>query len=206
MAIRGTSRAFLWGALAIVAATAAGIGAAAASAFMPTNGRTTQPIGHYEFCRAHADACKATAARPTRVALTADLWRDLLRINATVNSTIGQVTDEEQYGRPEVWTYPDSGRGDCEDYALLKQRTLAAAGWPAGTLLLTVVVRTNGEGHAVLTVLTDRGDLILDNLDDKVRVWNETDYQYVKRQSEVNAGLWTGIADDRRAVFTSATR
>src|SRR5690606_31185825 len=118
---------------------------------------------------------KATAARTPRVVLTAELWHDLLRINATVNSTIGQVTDEEQYGRPEVWTYPDSGRGDCEDYALLKQRTLAAAGWPAGTLLLTVVVRTNGEGHAVLTVLTDRGDLILDNLDDKVRVWNETD-------------------------------
>jgi predicted transglutaminase-like cysteine proteinase len=206
MGTRGNGRALFCAAVAIALATIAGVSTAAASAFMATTGRTTQPIGHYEFCRAHAGECETTATRASRVVLTPDLWQDLLDVNATVNRIVHDVTDEEQYGRPEVWAYPDSGRGDCEDFALLKRRTLIARGWPAGALLMTVVLRTNGEGHAVLTVLTDRGDLILDNLEGKVLLWSETDYRYVKRQSELNAGLWTGIQDDRQAVFTSATR
>ncbi len=59
--------------------------------------------------------------------------------------------------------YPPTA-GDCEDIALLKRRDLIEKGWPVGALLMTVVRQANGEGHAVLTVLTDRGDLVLDNL------------------------------------------
>jgi len=44
-------------------------------------------------------------------------------------------------------------------------------------------------------VLTDRGDLILDNLDGRVRVWSDTPYTFVKRQSEFNSGQWTAIED-----------
>ena len=73
---------------------------------------------------------------------------------------------------------------------------------------MTVVMRANGEGHAVLTVLTDRGDLILDNLTDEVPVWDETAYRYVKRQSTKNPGLWERIDDNRDAAapLTSATQ
>jgi predicted transglutaminase-like cysteine proteinase len=175
---------------------------------MTTTGQTTQPIGHYEFCREHAAECAPTGKRPWRVLLTPDTWMQLIAIDTTVNRTIRDISDQDQYGRPEVWAYPDSGEGDCEDFALLKRRDLMAKGWPASALLMTVVIRANGEGHAVLTVLTDRGDLILDNLTDKVKVWDETDYRYVKRQSTKNPGLWERIDDNRDAAapLTSATQ
>jgi len=40
---------------------------------------------------------------------------------------------------------------------------LLEAGWPRQALLITVVRDKRGDGHAVLTVTTDRGDFILDN-------------------------------------------
>ena len=46
---------------------------------------------------------------------------------------------------------------------LLKRRMLMQAGWPREALLITVVRDKKGEGHAVLTVKTDKGDFILDN-------------------------------------------
>jgi predicted transglutaminase-like cysteine proteinase len=181
--------------------------AAVPGVFMATTGQTTQPIGHYEFCREHVSECTPTDTRPWRVLLTPATWAQLIGIDTTVNHTIKTISDQDQYGRPEVWAYPDSGEGDCEDFALLKRRDLMAKGWPASALLMTVVMRANGDGHAVLTVLTDRGDLILDNLTDKVAVWDETDYRYIKRQSPKNPGLWERIEDNRDAApLTSATQ
>jgi predicted transglutaminase-like cysteine proteinase len=193
---------------AAAALCAAGSASAAVpSVFMATTGQTTQPIGHYEFCREHVSECTPTDKRPWRVLLTPATWAQLIGIDTTVNHTIKTISDQDQYGRPEVWAYPDSGEGDCEDFALLKRRDLMAKGWPASALLMTVVMRANGDGHAVLTVLTDRGDLILDNLTDKVAVWDETDYRYIKRQSPKNPGLWERIEDNRDAApLTSATQ
>ena len=44
---------------------------------------------------------------------------------------------------------------------LEKQRVLQKRGWPKSALLITVVKDTNNAGHAVLTVRTDQGDIIL---------------------------------------------
>ncbi len=63
-----------------------------------------------------------------------------------------------QYHLKDYWTYPESGRGDCEECALEKQRELVLAGWDRITLLMTVVRGHDGNGHAVLMVRTDRGD------------------------------------------------
>jgi predicted transglutaminase-like cysteine proteinase len=71
---------------------------------------------------------------------------------------------------------------------------------------MTVVHRPDGEGHAVLTALTDRGDLVLDNLEPRILVWNETVYRYVKRQSEWNSGHWLEINDARTTSVGSLTR
>lgn len=175
-------------------------------AFMVTTGKTSQPIGHYDFCRDHSDECGADGnGRDPRVQLTPQLWNQLVQVNAAVNTSIKAETDEDLYGRPEVWTYPTTA-GDCEDLVLLKRRDLIDLGWPEGTLLITVVRQRNGEGHAVLTVLTDRGDMILDNLQPRVRVWTDTDYQYVKRQSETNAGQWMAIDDARTVSVGSLSR
>ena len=62
---------------------------------------------------------------------------------------------------------------------------------------MAVVASANGEGHAVLMVRTDRGDLVLDNQDGTVQLWNDTPYQYIKRQSQANAGQWVDIIDNR---------
>jgi Bacterial transglutaminase-like cysteine proteinase BTLCP len=63
---------------------------------------------------------------------------------------------------PERWNYPIDA-GDCEDYALLKKQYLKKLGFKAGLLPLAVVLNEAGEFHAVLMVLTDRGDFVLDN-------------------------------------------
>jgi len=170
--------------------------------FMATGGRTSQPVGHFEFCRHQPKECAVKTPSGGRVHLTETLWQQLIAVNDNINTAIEPDTDEAIFGKPEVWAYPD-GRGDCEDYVLLKRRELIRQGWPAGALLITVVRQTNGDGHAVLTVLTDRGDLVLDNLEGEIHVWNETSYQYVKRQSETDAGRWVAIEDDRPLLVGS---
>ena len=193
-------------AVAPAGASEAAEAAATGDAYMVTAGRTAQPIGHFEFCRDHAAECSVRSLIRPRVALTPALWNQLAAVNARVNLAITPATDEEVYGREEVWAYPDRGLGDCEDVVLLKRRDLIAKGWPVGALLITVVRQPNGDGHAVLTVLTDRGDLILDNLQPRILVWTDTDYEYVKRQSELNSGQWMQIHDARLTAVGSLTR
>jgi predicted transglutaminase-like cysteine proteinase len=173
---------------------------------MDITGKTSQPIGHYAFCQGHVAECLVNSRRDPRVRLTPKKWNQLVAVNAEVNRDITSATDEEIYGRPEVWAYPDKiGEGDCEDLVLLKRRALITDGWPPGALLITVVRQRNGDGHAVLTVLTDRGDLVLDNLNSRVLVWNATNYEYVKRQSEYNSGQWVSI-DDSSGIAVGSLR
>ncbi len=175
-----------------------GVGTAIAAErepFMTTTGKTTQPIGHFEFCQQFVAECSVHSRTRHRVHLTAELWNALVEVNAAANSAIEPATDQAMFGREEVWSYPNK-RGDCEDLALLKRRELMRRGWPVNALLLTVASRPNREGHAVLTVLTDRGDLVLDNLQPRVLLWSDTPYRYVKRQSEFDSGQWTAINDE----------
>jgi predicted transglutaminase-like cysteine proteinase len=183
----------------------AGASPAADTSSMATTGNTSQPIGHYEFCLSHVSECSVKSATRARVRLTPQLWNELVAVNAAVNLTVAAATDDEIFGRPEVWAYPIK-KGDCEDFVLLKRRQLIAKGWPVGALLVTVVRQRSGEGHAVLTVTTDRGDLVLDNLQPRVLVWTDTEYQYVKRQSQFNSGQWTAIDDVRTPSVGSLTR
>ena len=108
----------------------------------------------------------------------------------------------EMWGREEVWSYPE-GIGDCEDYALEKRRQLMALGVPAGDLLLTVVRQPSGAGHAVLTMRTSRGEFVLDNLEPRVLAWTDTEYTFLKRQSERNSGVWVQINDGRADAVAS---
>lgn len=128
--------------------------------------QTSQPIGHYDFCRAMPSECDSSFDTVPRAALTESLWRFIVTTDRTINSSIAPVSDEEQWGgRAEVWSYADQNIGDCEDYVLEKRRALMERIHEAN-LLITFVRKPNGEGHAVLTVRTDHGDLILDNLQD----------------------------------------
>ena len=185
--------------LGIAAPATAGQLNLAHTAFAPISGTTSIPIGHSEFCKLHRDECGSFDRVVEATVLDERRWQQLVDINNTVNSSIVPVTDAELYQVDEFWAYPD-GYGDCEDIALEKRRQLIEAGWEPSTLLIAVVREHNGNGHAVLMVRTDRGALVLDNQDGMIRVWTETPYQYVKRQSQQHAGIWVDIIDDRVAV------
>ena len=167
---------------------------------------TRPPIGWVEFCAEHASECKVAPSEPRNVVLTPRLWRELVRINQTVNADIKPMTDLEHYGVVEKWAYPDDGYGDCEDYVLLKRRMLMQAGWPREALLITVVRENSGDGHAVLTVKTDRGEFVLDNQNEAIVLWSESGYRFVKRQSQSDPNLWVSLGDPRPSAATATSR
>lgn len=198
----------LIGAGALIALAATDIAGAASvnfnhAAFAATGSSATSiPIGHAEFCKKYSSECRANPKIVDAMALTDSRWQELLAVNSTYNSKIVGVTDQQLYKVEEYWTYPN-GYGDCEDYVLAKRKDLISKGWAPSTLLIAVVRQANGEGHAVLMARTDRGDLILDNQEGLIKVWNETPYRYIKRQSQANAGKWVDVQDNRTALTAS---
>jgi predicted transglutaminase-like cysteine proteinase len=162
-------------------------------------GRTSQPIGHYEYCMSHLADCSIKTIKTNPVKLSRKKWSEMIQANAFANTTIEPATDMEQYGVEEFWSMPTT-YGDCEDYVLMKRKFLMDRGWPASSLLATVVLQPNGDGHAVLTVRTDKGDYILDNLVDQILTWDQTEYKYLKRQAASHSGHWEDIIDSRMSV------
>lgn len=174
--------------------------------FMDMKSVVKAPIGHKQFCRDNSWACPQERYEPVVVRLTENRWQELIAINAEVNRRIRPMTDEDLFGTLEHWTYPVNGYGDCEEYVLEKQRVLMAAGWPKSALLITVAKDTQNSGHAVLTVRTDHGDMILDNQIEAVLPWYSTPYRYIKRQSASSPVEWTGISDTRVTTVGSVSR
>jgi predicted transglutaminase-like cysteine proteinase len=164
------------------------------------------PIGWVEFCAEYAPECETRAVEPRDVVLSSKAWKDLARINKWVNDTVKPITDLEHWGVVERWNYPDDGYGDCEDYVLLKRRMLMQAGWPRQALLVTVVRDKRGDGHAVLTVKTDKGEFVLDNQNEEILLWSDTGYRFVKRQSQSDPNVWLALGDTRPAPATAAAR
>jgi len=163
------------------------------------------PIGWVEFCADQPKECMGGSGSPRDVVLTTKAWKDLVRVNRWVNETVRPVTDLEQWGVVEKWSYPDTGRGDCEDYVLLKRRMLIQAGWPREALLITVVRERNGDGHAVLTVKTDKGEFVLDNQNEEIQLWSATSYRFVKRQSQQDPNVWVALGDPRPTIATATS-
>jgi predicted transglutaminase-like cysteine proteinase len=173
------------------------------TAYAIAGGNASRPIGWVQFCDDEPSACNGPRLRAVDVVLDEERWRELVRINARVNREVEPVTDEEQWGVVERWSMPYSGQGDCEDYVLEKRERLMNAGWPRQALLVTVVRDRKGDGHAVLTVKTDRGDFILDNQNPKVVAWTKTGYQYIKRQSQEDPNRWVSLGGVDTGVMTA---
>ena len=172
-----------------------------------TLGETTRaPIGWIEFCVEYDPECKTKPSQPRDVMLSASAWKTLDRVNLWANTHIKPMTDMDHWGVVERWNYPDDGYGDCEDYVLLKRRMLMQAGWPREALLVTVVRDKRGDGHAVLTVKTDKGEYVLDNQNDQILPWSETGYRFVKRQSQADPNVWIGLGEPRNAPATATSR
>jgi Predicted periplasmic protein len=180
-------------------------GAALAYSGMELLGRTTPPIGYVKFCEKFAKDCRPFDRSDLVVKLTNRTMGQLNAINKAVNKSVEPATDMQIYGVVELWTYPGR-RGDCEDYVLQKRKELITQGWPASALLITVVRDEVGDGHAILTVRTDRGDLVLDNKVDEILAWVDTPYHFVKRQSSRDPNAWDMISDNRNVAVGSINR
>jgi predicted transglutaminase-like cysteine proteinase len=174
--------------------------------FIALGASARAPIGWTEFCTEHPRECEAKPLEARDVVLSSKAWKDLLRINKWVNDKIKPMTDLDHWGVVERWSLPDDGYGDCEDYVLLKRKLLMQAGWPRQALLITVVRDTKGEGHAVLTVKTDKGEFILDNQNEEVLLWSDSGYRFVKRQSQSDPNTWVALGDPRPATSTATSR
>ncbi len=128
-----------------------------------------------EACTSDAVACPPTL-RAWRGRL--ESWRTLtpraklIQVNRWANAVIHYGSDAAIYKLADHWATPGQsllGRGDCEDYALLKYATLRALGFDENNLRIVVVNDlTKGIGHAVLSARTDEGTFILDNQDSRV--------------------------------------
>jgi predicted transglutaminase-like cysteine proteinase len=196
---RATLRAGIFSAAVMIGCHAS---PALAAAPMLTGGLTSQPIGHYEFCKVQPAECAIRTRDLGPEKMTGALWKILVNVNEAVNRAIRPMNDFDIYGKDEVWAYP-KGVGDCEDYVLEKRRTLKARGLSLSNLLITVVRKADGEGHAILTVRTDKGDFVLDNLSNVVRGWENTGYRFLKRQASDHTGRWVSIREGQAPLVGS---
>jgi len=179
------------------------------ASFAPIGETKPTPYGWLRFCAAQSAECEPAPGLPELVRLTSQAWAELNKINTVVNGQIEPIGDEDHYGIYEQdilnwWTYPDDGKGNCNDYVLMKRKLLIEAGWPKAALLMTVVVDHDGDGHLILMVRTHRGDLILDNMRQEILPWDRTGYRFVKRQSAFDPNDWVSIQADSGLRLTAA--
>jgi predicted transglutaminase-like cysteine proteinase len=149
------------------------------------------PLAFVVFCQTYSEECpEKGSARPVR--LTFDVWQLMVVLNALVNKSIRQVP--EPPGQ-DVWNRGVT-QGDCDEFATEKRFRLARGGLPMPALSLTEVEDAAGEGHLVLTVRTDHGAFVLDNIRDGILPWDKTGYRFIKIQSMTNPREWMSVGSD----------
>ena len=164
---------------------------------------TSVPYGWVDFCKRYESECGDPRAAAVDINLSAKALHDVNHVNHWVNTHIQPISDMDHWGVIDRWDYPLDGRGDCEDYALLKRKMLIDMGFPRQGLLITVVKDENQEGHAVLTLKTSKGEFVLDNLNDEMKPWTTTGYRFVKRQSQSDQNVWVRVGDPSGEALVS---
>jgi predicted transglutaminase-like cysteine proteinase len=153
------------------------------------------PIGHSRFCLRYPEDCKVRANdfRRRNIVLTPERLNELNSINRDVNRGIVPVVTSDN-GLTEEWVVSPA-TGDCKAYAVTKRHELLARGWPSRALLLSEVELSSGEHHLVLVVRVRNADLVLDNLNDKIRSVATTydRYHWVRIQSPQNPKFWMRV-------------
>jgi predicted transglutaminase-like cysteine proteinase len=119
------------------------------------------------------------AAGISAAAGEADLFK---AVNNWVNRQIGYASDDSNYHRADYWATAAEtiarGRGDCEDFAILKMQMLRGAGFDADRMKLVLLRDLVGGGdHAVLLVVDKNGQrLVMDNTTDQIYDGSRGDY------------------------------
>ena len=166
--------------------------------------RTSVPYGWVDFCARYQGECGGERLPAVDINWTQRARKDVERVNLWVNAHVAPIDDQDHWGVVDRWDYPIDGRGDCEDFALLKRKMLIDMGYPRQALLMTVVKDANQDGHALLTVRTNQGEFALDNLDDEAKPWAKTGYRYVKRQSQEDPNIWVSLGEPTEAPLYTA--
>jgi predicted transglutaminase-like cysteine proteinase len=175
------------GAVIAIASISAASASPSASA-MREGGFALAPFSFVKFCLDYPSDCPKSAG-PGRIRLTSERMAELASVNRAVNNAIRPKSDTSalRYWKLNVEA------GDCNNYAIQKRHELIRRGWPSAALALTVAKTSWGEGHLVVTVRTDRGDLVLDNLRSNIVSWQQTGYNWIMRQSEHNPQYWVEL-------------
>jgi predicted transglutaminase-like cysteine proteinase len=199
----------LGAAFALLLVTVSASGASAQTAGVPiaslpaaASGDARAPYAWNDLCRRTPAECRVDLREAEVVEMTPKLWKTILAVNTRVNREIEAITDEDHWGVVDRWDLPTDGKGDCEDFALLKRKRLAEAGVPRRAMVMTVVIDEENAGHAVMMIRTDRGDFILDNKRNAVLPWSQTGYVYVKRESQIRTG-WTSLGGAQTSTVAS---
>ena len=204
----------LLGSLAIVGALFAMPGAASAQtmAALPNAAAigkveavgTARPVqGWVKFCERYPGECDLNIAEASTIQLNSRNWKALQTVNRKVNTTIKPKTDMEHWGVVDRWDLPEDGYGDCEDFQLLKRKLLVEQyGLPKRAFRMTVVIDEQGEGHAVMMVRTNEGDLVLDNKRSAILPWHETGYVFVKREGQ-DGREWVSLGEQTSPTTTA---
>jgi predicted transglutaminase-like cysteine proteinase len=153
---------------------------------------TLAPFQHVRFCLRYPTDCSSDPLGQERIDLSEETSELLNRVNRSVNISIRPTLKSYGSDLGLGWTIaPDMG--DCNDYAVTKRHALIESGLPSKALRLSVVKTASGVGHLVLVVVTTKGDVVLDNLTEVIRVWQSTDYQWIKIQSASDPRFWNEI-------------
>lgn len=150
---------------------------------------TLAPMAFVRFCLDNPRQCQL--AGEESVQLNDELRKQLSDINLDVNRRIAPKADAPGKDR---WSLNVTS-GDCDDYAVQKRARLIENGWPPKALSLAAVKTAYGENHLVLTVRTNAGDLVLDNLFDSVVFYDETSYRWERRQSRTAPYYWVKLSN-----------
>ncbi len=152
------------------------------------------PLAFTRFCVQYPADCQRSQAadqRPRPEELTSARMRDLEEINRDVNRAITYKADVGGVLGERWLVSPNAGA--CHDYAVTKRHELLARGWPAQSLLLAEVALPDGQHHLVLVARTNEGDLVLDSINQGIRPWSLTSYQWIRIQSPDDPNRWSAV-------------
>lgn len=190
------------------------------SGFSEFTPKTFNITAHAEYCKRSTNHCAANYDTDVYIPLTQHLLDVLHSVNTGVNKYIKPKHDNENYGGDyyTVATPGPDGKayGDCDDYALTKLSILEKFIPKTAMSLAFVHILKNGEydgAHAILVVRTLKGELVLDNLSDKLKSPQATGYKFIGMTEPHNQAAWRavkllGSGEPVRAMdfYTSAMR
>lgn len=177
----------------------------------PVAGRWAKVYSEIDACAGNSDCGKKGRAFAELTENMRDkrFLEKLTTVNRSINTLIAYRKDDTTYGNLDYWAKPaeilSNGSGDCEDFAILKMAALIAAGVPAQSMSLVVLQdRSRGVYHAILSVATQSGTFILDNLSNTV-ARDEAYRSYIPLYSFSTDRAWIHGAKPGSAMVATAT-